>query len=321
MMSVRFLASFLVLIGLAQAADVQKYQSWSTLGQSSGIAWGETLLEIDEAPGGALVRFVYVGLRDVACGGITAMAWEKRVSQSPEAIVAPVTLCRLTQDVNRLVKRHHFALQGTENDGNAMVTQCGARRGIAGNPSQFTDLPEGSADEVYMIRIWALDERIMKTVWGANVPDIAVIDPAAERDGEEFVARARTSGYENDDPFQLLDRLLYSYKGPLGKPNYEWQIEIPAGVNVVQRDEPRLFRSAFGVGIKSSSTILRLTVDHHSGKVTNSQTLSLSGGDSWVIGRALWGATMNWVFDPATIPADDLVQVKVDFQAQCPPEQ
>jgi hypothetical protein len=256
-------------------------------------------------------------LRDVACGGVTAMAWEKRVSQSPETIVAPVKLCRLTQDLNRLVKRHHFALQGTENDANALVTQCGARRGIAGNPFQFADLPEGSADDVYMTRIWALDERIMKTVWGANVPDIAVIDPAAEHDGEAFVARARTSGNEVDDPFHLFNSLLYSYKGPLGKPNYEWRIEIPAGVNVLQRDEPRLFRSAFDVGIKSSSTILRLTVDTHSGKVTNSQTLSMSGGDSWVIARALWSATMNWVFDPATVPADGQLQVTVRFNAEC----
>jgi hypothetical protein len=31
----------------------------------------------------------------------------------------------------------------------------------------------------------------------------------------------------------------------------------------------------------------------------------------------LWSATMQWVFDPATVPADGLVQVKVDFQAQC----
>jgi len=316
----RFLTSFLALTSLAHAADARKYQSWSTLGQSTGGGWGETLLEVEDAPGGALVRLVYVGLRDVACGGITAMAWEKRVPQSPEKLAAPVGLCRLTQDLNRLVERHHFAIQGIESDGIALVTQCGARRGIAGVPFQFTDLPEGSADDVYMTQIWALDEKIKNAAWGTDVPDIAVIDPDAERDGQKFVEGVKGDGTIKADPFHLMDQFLYDYKGPLGKPGYEWQIGIPPGVNVPQREEPRLFRSRFGLGVKSSTSVLRLTVDRQSGKVTNSQELSITGGDSWVIGRALWSASMTWVFDPATVPADGQLQVTVHLNAECGPE-
>jgi hypothetical protein len=307
------------MISLAHAAEAHKFQSWSTLGQSTGIGWGETLLEVEDAPDGALVRFVYVGLRDVACGGITAMAWEKRVSQSPEKLVSPVKLCRLTQDLKHLAKRHHFDIQGIENDGIAIVTQCGTRRDTAGIPFQFTDLPEGSADDVYMNQVWALDAKVKQAAWGTDVPDIAVVDPDAERDGQNFVKRANSGGDINEDPFHLMDQFLYAYKGPLGKPSYEWQIEIPPGVNILHRDEPRLFRSGFDVGTKSYATALQLTVDPHSGKVTNSQAKTATG-NSWVIGRALWSSTINWVFDPATIPADGLVPVTVHFNAECGPE-
>jgi hypothetical protein len=315
MMWMTNLFSVLVVISFAQTAELHKFQSWATQGGSSGAAWGETLLEVEEAPGGAVVRWVYVGLRDVACGGVTAMAWEKHVSQSPASLAEPLKLCQVSRDLERLVERHHFDFQGIEGDGEALVTQCEGRKSVAGIPIQFADLRKGP-DLRYMNLVYGLDSKIMKAAWGKNAPDIDVIDPNAERDGENFVARARKSDYGNDDPFHLRNSLLRSYKGPLGKPAHEWRIDTPPGVKILSRNEPRLFRSAHHPGVKPYTMILGLTVDPHSGKV-RSLKMPPVDDSSWIFTGIMWSDAMTWVFDPATIPTDGLIQLKVHFKAEC----
>lgn len=191
------------------------------------------------------MRFVYVGLRDVACGGITVMAGEKHVSQSPEVLARPLKVCRLTPDLQLLMKRQPYNPKGTgtESDGTALVAKCGARRNVTGIPSPlgFTNLVEGSADEVYLDRVWDLDGKVLKATWGEHPPDANVINPGAERAGEKFVAGARGNGYE--DPYRLLGSFLSRYRGPLGKPTYDWQFETEPDVKFFERDEPRLFWS------------------------------------------------------------------------------
>jgi hypothetical protein len=223
----RLLIITLAMISQAPAADLHKFQSWSTVCRSSpwSVAWGETLLEVEEAPGGAVVRFVYAGLRDVACGGNTVVAWEKRISKSPQALAFPIKMCQVVPDLNRLVKHHPYnpLANGIESDGIAFVIQCGAHRAVTGLPPPlgFSDLQEGSADDTYLGRLWDLYDKVMTAAWGEHPPDASVIDSAAERDGAIFAASARMKGYYKDDPFDLLDRFLSSYKVPVGTPVYD----------------------------------------------------------------------------------------------------
>jgi hypothetical protein len=331
--TVRDLFVLFAWIGLAQAAGAQSFQIWSTLGAGAGFgARGEILLEVEDAPGGSDVRFVYVGLRDVACGGITVTAWEKHLSRSPQALARPLNVCRLTADLQLVMKRHPYNPLGAgmESDSTVLVAKCGTRRTIAGIPSPlgFNDLAEGSADEIYMDRVWDLDVSVLKAAWGEHPPDIGAIDPAAERAGEKFVARVRRN--RDGDPFRvprkhsagdsLLESFLSQYHGPLGKPAYHWKFETEPDVKFLQRDEPRLAWSTLpsDLGVKSYNQTLILSVDPQSGKVTKS-VWKAGDNSSWMMNRALEFGSMQWVLDPATIPASGQVQVDVQFQAACGP--
>jgi hypothetical protein len=314
----RRLFVFLAIVSLTQAAELRKFQKWSTLGFATGSGWGEKVLEVEEVPGGSLVRLVYFGLRDIACGGVTVMAWEKHVPRSPEALANPVQLCRLPQDLGRLVKRHHFATEGTESDGEALVIQCGARKAISGLPGAFEDLLDGTADLKYMDGVFRLAENVTKAAWGQNPPDINVIDEDAERLGASLMERARDR-YEKDDPFREVDRVLAGYRGPLGKPIYEWRFETPPGVKILPHKEPRLFRSGFDVGMPLSPSGYLLTVDPRSGKVTKVTERPENANISWVMTRVVSFDMMNWMFAPETVPADGMIPIQVHFNAQCGP--
>jgi len=318
------LLAVIASLGWAEGADLQAFRSWSTLGAGSGVAWGETLLEVDRAPGGALVRFTYIGLRDAACGGITVLSWEKRVARAPRALAGGVDVCRLGPDFQGLFKRHKFnpLAYGTESDQTAIVSQCGGHRNISFVPpggQGFPDIAEGSRDDVFLTQLFEFEDSIKSAAWGTQVPDIGVIDPEAERRGQEFAGRARASGYENEEPFHHLESLLDSYHGPLGPPAYEWQIEFPDGIKTLRREEPRLFRSGYEGGMQSYNTILSLKVDPSSGKVTSSMEKT-ADHSSFVFNRAIWSSSLNWLFDPATVPADGRVEVHVHFAARCGPE-
>ncbi len=203
---------------------------------------------------------------------------------------------------------------GTESDGTALVAKCGARRNVTGIPSPlgFTNLVEGSADEVYLDRVWDLDGKVLKATWGEHPPDANVINPGAERAGEKFVAGTRGNGYE--DPYRLLGSFLSRYRGPLGKPTYDWQFETEPDVKFFERDEPRLFWSTApsDMAVKSYNQALLLNVDPHSGNVTKS-VWKAGDSSSWMMSRALEVGSMKWVFDPATIPANGEVQVQFNF--------
>ena len=69
--------SLLWLACAGHADELRRFQIWNTVGGASGAAWGHTLLEVEPAGTGSLVRYVYAGVIDFACHRVTVMAWEK----------------------------------------------------------------------------------------------------------------------------------------------------------------------------------------------------------------------------------------------------
>jgi len=56
-------------------------------------------------------------------------------------------------------------------------------------------------------------------------------------------------------------------------------------------------------------------LDRRSGKVLESKPLVDSNSEPK--SRPVWAASLRWVFDPSTIPEDPVVNVTVNFHANC----
>src|SRR5262249_52470997 len=133
-----------------------------------------------------------------------------------------------------------------------------------------------------------------------------------ERDGQEFVANARQSGFVQDRMGEILQHFYRDYKGPIGKPSHDWRIEPEAGVRLREFAAPQKVGPAWGLS-KSFVLPFRLTLDRRTGKVTKSEALTDRDADAY----AVRGASLSWVVDPSTIPEDAVVNVKVYFHANC----
>ena len=158
------------------------------------------------------------------------------------------------------------------------------------------------------------ESRVMAVAWGDHPPHFSVIDPAAERDGQEFVAIARQWNYGADPAIETFQRFLSDYSGPIGKPAHDWRVETANGLRLRQFVEPRESQLAWGES-KSSSLPFQLTLDRRSGKVLKSESLV-----DWKVPShvpAVWRASLNWVFDPSTIPENAVNTVTVHFHANC----
>ena len=297
---------FLLLFRMADAADLRSFEIWRTLGAGgvTGVAWGATLLEVDQTSDGSRVRFVYSGLGDFVCRRTTVMAWEKQIAgKTPADLARPANLCQSERKPDRFRakverRRSKQIVQGIENDTEAFHVQCG--------DGWHRFLPTELADQ--------FESRVMAAIWGDHLPDFSVIDPAAERNGQEFAAIAGPWKYAPDDTIQTFHRWLLDYHGPIGKPAHDWRVETRDGLRLRQFVEPRV---EFGWGqSKSSSLPLRLTLDRRSGKVLKSEPSVDFKTDSLYV-NAVSEASLSWVFDPSSVPQNAVVTVTVHFQANC----
>ncbi len=295
---------FLLLFRLADAADLRSFEIWSTVGAGSGTALGATLLKVEPTSDGSLVRFVYSGLGDFACNRTTVMAWQKRIiGKTPTDLARPVDLCQSERKLNRFKskierRRSKQIVYGIEHDSETLHVQCGE--------GWHRFLPIELAHE--------FESRVMAAAWGDHPPDLNVIDPAAERDGQEFVEIARQWNYGPDPTIETFYRFLFDYSGPIGKPAHDWRVETGNGLRLRQFVEPRVGELAWGQS-KSSSLPFQLTLDRRSGKVLKSEALVDWNGPRLV--PAVWRASLNWVFDPSTIPENAVNTVTVHFHPNC----
>lgn len=317
-MRVSWILGTILLARLVGAADLDRLQIWSTLGAASGVAYGETLLDVQRVSEGSLVRYVYAGLGDVGCGRTTVLAWRKTMAGiSPEQLASPADVCKVTQqELGRVAARHRQSLGGIEDDSTMLVSRCGADRHALSIRLQFENLRQDDPDFRFLERLWTLEARVIKAAWGVDRLPFAV-EPEAQREGEAFVELARREGYEKQDPIpvSLFPRVLEDYQRPIPKPQFRWTVDVPTGVRLARFVEPLPTLSAYDAGVRSYAIPLRLTVDRRSGKVANSE--SPGGFDSRI--ASAWRASQDWVFEASTVPADGVVAVTVRFQADCGP--
>jgi hypothetical protein len=189
------------------------------------------------------------------------------------------------------------------------MVQCDGHRSTMVMPLGLS-IKDNDPDVAYLDRLWKLFN-IPDAVWG-EAPKFYEYDPNAEDAGKELAALAKRRNYGKDDPFDLFAGYLSSYQGPLGKPAHSWHVEIPPGMKFVQFVEPNTYPEMFHNRYDSFVDNFRLTVDGATGKVLkiDSQNTNLSSS-------AVWGAAMNWVFDPSTVPPDSVVPVAVTFKSGC----
>ena len=303
-MRIRGIWGFLLLFRLADAADLRSFEIWRSVGAWSGAAWGATLLKVEETSDGSLVTFAYSGLGDFVCKRTTVMAWRKRIiGKTPTDLARPAHPCQSERKLNRFNakierRRSKQAVYGIEHDSEAFHVQCGEEW------RRF--LPIELADE--------FESRVMAAAWGDHPPDVYVIDPAAQRDGQEFAAIAPQWNYGPDLAKEAFHRFLLDYSGPIGKPAHEWRVETGNGLRLRQFVEPREVELAWGQA-KSSTLPFQLTLDRRSGKVLKSEPLVDWNGPPFV--HAVWRASLSWVFDPSTIPENAVDTVTVHFHANC----
>ena len=156
--------------------------------------------------------------------------------------------------------------------------------------------------------------RVVAAAWGEQVPDWTVVDPAAEHDGQEFVETARKWSYESYEPFRSFQSQILSYRGPIGKFVHDWDVETGTSLHLRQFVEPRGWQ--LGVGPSESFSMpFRLSLDKASGKVLKSEPQVAWNGPPQVY--PVWGASLQWVFDPSTVPKDGIAYVTVTFKANC----
>jgi hypothetical protein len=303
----RYLLSLGLLSQLANAADLDGFQVWGTLGAATGFQSGAFLLDVARTPDGSIVRLVFAGTGDFPCHRGTVMAWQKRITgKTPRDLAHPAKLCDLSQS-----KLYSYSLRSkilsvaTEGDSKALVIQCGERRRVLNLPVDVAKPNNPYAG------LWS---RVMAVTWGDHVPDWTVVDPAAERDGQEFVEIARKWNYESYEPFTSFRSEILGYRGPIGKIVHDWHIETGTNLRLRQFVEPRGYE--LGVGPSESFSLpFRLTLDRASGKVLKSEPLVSWNGPPQV--RPVWGASLQWVFEPPTVPQDGVADVTVTFRANC----
>ncbi len=294
---------FLLLFRVADAADLRSFEIWRTVGAGSGSASGATLLKVEQTSDGSLVRLVYSGLGDFACNRTTVMAWQKRIiGKTPTDLARPADLCQSERKLNRFKakierRRSNQIDYGIEHDTEALHVQCGE--------GWHRFLPIELANE--------FESRVMSAAWGDHLPHFPVIDPAAERDGQEFVEIARQWNYGSDPTIETFQRFLLDYSGPIGKPAHDWRVETGNGLRLRQFVEPQVVGLVWGQS-KSYSLPFQLTLDRRSGKVLKSESLVDWNGPQFV---ALWRASLSWVFDPSTIPENAVDTVTIHFHANC----
>ena len=132
-----WLCSILILgslVSLSNAADLDGFQVWRTLGAATGFPIGAILLDVTREPDGSMVRIVFAGTGDFPCHRQTVMAWQKRITgKTPEDLAHPAKLCTVSQS-NLYSLHSRMLIAATENDSEALVIQCGARRRVLGMP-------------------------------------------------------------------------------------------------------------------------------------------------------------------------------------------
>ena len=311
-----WMLTLVLLIQPVRAAELQKFQIWQTEGRSSGMEIGETVLEVEKAGRGSIVRFVFIGLAN-ACHDVTVRAWEKKIEGlRPSALVKPVNLCQVSEGriLHALSGHAAPAFGGIENDDSAITVQCENRRRVFSLGFVLDGAKERDPEFAYLDALLNLQETLRIAVWGEEQ---GFPVSGAEQTGQRFAALARQRKFEDDEPSWFagsFGRFLSDYKGPVGEPTQDWHVSTPANVKLLHFTEPQAYPAAF-FGGPSFSVRLRLTVDSRTGAVLNGE--SLDGSD--IVTSIGWAAARSWLFDPATIPVDGLVPVTLSFKANCEP--
>lgn len=301
-----------LLCRASSAAELEGFRVWNTQGQAAaGVAWGETVLEVEKAPGGSLVRFAYIGVGD-ACGRIAIRSWETRINGvSPADLARPASLCRVTErSLQRIKARRRRMTVSIENDVTALVIQCGGPKVAVYIPSGL-ELTENDPGFGFLNSLSTLEGNVIAKAW-AEWPDPHLYDAEAEERGRAFAALARKRGYGREG--YAVQRFLDKYDGPIGRPAQPvWKIAVPDGVKPVSLTEPKAEPFDPFTRPNRYPVQLRLTVDRASGKVLASGP---SNPDEWVAPAILHGS-LGWAFDPAAIPVNGIVTVTARFDAAC----
>jgi hypothetical protein len=162
-----------------------------------------------------------------------------------------------------------------------------------------------------------LRRNIIAAAWGEHLPDFRSVDSDAEREGQQFAGIAHTWKFEQRyTPLDVFGSALRDYNGPVGKLAYDWRVDTGTDLRLLKFAEPQ----AYGLGITgrvspSFSLPLQLTLDRRSGKVLKFE--SAVDWNSRPEAFAVSNASASWIFEPATIPDDPVVNVTVHFHANC----